>query len=276
MTDILISSGVSTIFLATAGWLARTWIAKRLTEELRKETETALLELRAKLDSAQESIRSVTAAAAQAQAQAQAALLPSKIKAVETIWKSFTEWRAAEGVCLMTSVFPIDWIRKYGNDPKTKSNIETMLAPIDYVKFMRERNEAESARPFITEKAWALYFAYHSLYSTRLLKAKLLTISGIDHGEIWEKIKERALIEASAPPEILAKYDTEPIFGISSYFQYLTQELLIEFRADLSGNHSSTEAAINVSKIIATAEELIRSASTNESDNVAEFNGLTS
>jgi hypothetical protein len=276
MTEILISSGVSTILLATAGWLARTWIAKRLTEDLRKETEIALLELRAKLDSAQESIRSVTAAATQARAQAQAALLPSKIQAIETIWKSVIEWRTAEGVCLMTSVFPIDWIRKYGNDPKTKSNIETMLAPIDYVKFMLERNEAESARPFITEKAWALYFAYHSLYSTRLMKAQLLTISGIEHGEIWERIKERALIEASASPEILAKYDAEQIFGISSYFQYLTQELLVEFRSDLSGNHSSTEAAINVSKVMATAEELIRSARTNESDKLVELKGLTS
>lgn len=260
MADILVSSGISVALVATAGWLARTWIAKRLTEDLRRETETALIELRAKLDNANDSIRSITAAAAQARAQAQAALLPAKIKAIDTIWQSVTEWRSAEAVCMMTSVFPLDWVKKHGNDPKTKSSSKLMFGTLDFVKFMRERNAAESARPFVSEKAWALYFAYHSLYSTRLMKANLLTISGIDHGEIWEKINERALIKSSASSEVLAKYDAEPIFGISTFFQYLIHELLTEFRSDLSGNRSSTEAAIDASRVIATAEELLRSA----------------
>lgn len=275
MIEIFINSGISICLLAMAGWLARTWIAKRLTEDLRKQTETALIELRSRLDSANESIRSVTAAAAKARAQAQAALLPAKIKAVETIWRSITEWRQAESVCLFAAILPLDWVKKNGNDPKTKSNFEMMLNPLDYLKFIQERNEAESARPFITEKAWALYFAYHSLYATRLMKAKLLTLSGIDHSAFWERINERTLIEASSSPEVLAKYDAEPIFGVSAYFQFLIQELLTEFRSDLSGTHSSAEAAINVSRVIATAEELIRSADTNQAANNTKFEGLS-
>ena len=259
MKEAFIASSSTITLLGLVLWLSKTWIKERLTADLRLETETKLEELKSQLARANESLSTLTSTGSAAMSQAQAALLQPKVNAIQTAWESVINWQQASAVTTFAAVLPLDWVRKYGSDPSTKSKFDIMLKNLKHLEFLKPLNETELVRPFLSKKGWALYFAYHSFYASRFTKASLLTISGIDHAAIWERTDERDLVAKSAPRELLDEYDANFLIGGTSFLNYLKEQMLEEFQSHLSGKRESDAAVANASAILSSAEKLVAS-----------------
>ncbi len=170
-------------------------------------------------------------------------------------------WNEMLTVAMFVSVMPIDWVKKYGSDPSTKENFETLLKNPEHLTFLKERSDTELVRPFISERSWALYTAFSGFYISRITKASLFLFPDFNHAEVWENVNERNLVKASAPEHILEQYDTNIIDGTNAFLKYLKDEMIEEFRIELSGIRDSESATKNAASILDAAEILIQSAS---------------
>lgn len=256
--EILTTSAVSVGLFAAALWLGRTWIVARLTADIRLDNDAKLAELNSQLQSANSTLRDITSAGHTAYSQSQVAILPHKINAIETVWNSVLAWNEMSTAAMFVAALPIDWVRKYGSDPSTKKNFEILLKSPEHVAFLKKRHETESARPFISERGWALYAAYSGLYVSRVTKASMLLFPSMDHAEIWGRINERQLVQLSAPANILGLYDSNILEGTNAFLKYLKDEMISEFQADLSGARDSKAAVSNAALILDAAEKLVQ------------------
>jgi len=256
MLELVLSSVGSAALVAAALWLGRTWIKERLTASIRLDTERELTKLKSDLDRASQRIKDVALAGTSANAQVESALLEHRISAVNKVWESVLSWQTVSAATMMVSLLSEDWLEENASHPGTQSTFEQLLKNADHLNFMKKQNETERVRPFLSEQIWALYAAYHSFLSARLVKASLLAISGIDHAEALSGFNERELVQKSAPAEIFAAYDKNPRVGTEPYLRYLREEMLIQFREFLSGERAGNLAAQEAAKILHAAEDL--------------------
>jgi hypothetical protein len=94
---------------------------------------------------------------------------------------------------------------------------------------------------------------------SRVTKASMFLFPSMDHAEIWERVNERALVRASAPADILNLYDANVLEGTNAFLKYLKDEMIAEFRAELSGTRDSNSAVSNAAVILDAAETLVQS-----------------
>jgi hypothetical protein len=261
--DFLLTSVSSAALLAVVAWFSRTWIEKRLTASIHLETEGRLAKLKAELESTNQTIRDLAATAASANQQVETALLEHRIAAVKLVWETVQNWQQVIAVSMFVSVLPEEWIRQHASHGSTKTTVDQLLNGVDPAKFLKAQNQALLARPFLSEPAWALYFAFHSFLSSRLTKAWLLTLSGLDHSEILSRMNERDLVAKSAPPEILTAYDENASAATEPYLHYLREAMLLEFRKMLSGHSAGKQALEHAAEIVRAAEALTVSSSSN-------------
>lgn len=260
MFEIFTTSAVTIGLTSIALWLSRTWITARLTADIRLENDSRLEQLKSNLQRTNNALSNFTSVGDKAFSQSQIALLPHKIKAIETIWSSVLSWNEMTTASMFVAILPIDWVKKYGSDPTTKENFEILLKPPEYLTFLKDRNETELVRPFITERGWALYSAYSGFYMSRVTKASMFLFPSIDHAEVWERINERNLIKTTAPTDILELYDSNIIEGTNAFLKHLKDEMIEEFKLELSGARDSESAVSNTAAILQASEELMQSA----------------
>jgi len=256
LLEIILSSIGSASLIGVAAWLGRTWLKERLTASVRLETEKKLARLKSDLESANQRIRDIASVGATANSQVESALMEHRIAAVKKVWESVQDWQQVSVATMMVSALPDEWIKKNASDPGTKSTFERILKGINHLDFMKKQNETELVRPFLSEPAWALYSAYHSFLSSRLMKACLLTLDGIDHAEMLSRFNERDLVKESAPEDILALYDESPYAGTDPYLRFLRERMLSEFREFLSGQRAGKQAVQDAAQILRAAEDL--------------------
>jgi hypothetical protein len=257
MIEIITTSAVTTALISLVLWLLRTWIKERLSADIRLENDSKLLDIKAKIDRTNEKLSSISSNAGLAFYQSKSALIPYKIKAIETIWHSILAWNEMSVASLFVSVLPLDWVRENGADPATTKHFESLLKSPGHHKFLKDRNTTEEVRPFVSDRIWALYSAYHSFYISRISKASFFLIPDMDHAKVWERMNERKLIEASAPIDVLNKYDANILDGTNDYLNFLKNELVKAFQIELSGENESRSAITNTANILKAAEELI-------------------
>jgi hypothetical protein len=258
LAEVLTASITTVSLSAAALWLFRQWIVARLTADIRLENDSKLEEVRAQLNRTREALGNLSSAGHTAFSQAQVALLPHRITAINTVWSSVLEWNQMATASMFVALLPLDWVKAHGSDPSTTSTFKTLLGP-NHLDFLKKRGETELVRPLLSECAWALYAAYSGFYFSRISRAAMLTLPSIDHADIWPRMDERSLIEASATPEILKLYDTNMIQGTTTFLEYLKSQMLHEFRAELSGTRDSEGAVSNASAILAAANALVQS-----------------
>jgi hypothetical protein len=263
--EVVLSSVGSAALVAAVFWLGRTWIKERLTASIRLETERDLANLKSDLDRASQRLKDLALAGTSANAQVEGTLLEHRISAVNRVWESVLSWQTVSAATMMVSVLSDGWLEGNASHPGTKTTFETLLKNTDHLNFMKKQNETELVRPFLSEQIWALYAAYHSFLSARLVKASLLAIPGIDHAEALSRFNERDLVQKSAPSEIFAAYDKSPYAGTELYLRYLREEMLMQFREFLSGERAGNLAVQDAAKILHAAEDLAAKSSATSS-----------
>jgi hypothetical protein len=259
MIEGIFGSMATLALLGMVGWLSRTWILTRLREAIRLETDSKLQTLRSDLQRANDSLQSITDAGQKAFSQVQIAQLPHRIEAIRSVWGSVIAWNPYSMVVTFVAVLPLDWVKKYGSDPKTKENFSILLGAPGHIEFLKQQNKVETVRPFLSERSWALYSAYNSFYLSRIMKAAMFLFPTFDHVELWKRADERALVVASAPEDIVRQYDTDSLLGGNAYLSHIKEELVKEFRAELSGTRHSDNAVTNTSTILKAANVLAES-----------------
>lgn len=257
--EIFTASASSVFLFSLVLWLGRTWIVARLTADIRLDNDAKLEELKSQLQRANSTLSDMTSAGHAAYSQSQVAILPYKIKAIETVWNSVLAWNEMSAAAMFAAVLPIEWVQKYGSDPSTTRNFEILLKSPKHLEFLKRRTETELARPFISERGWALYAAYSGFYMSRVTKAALFLLPSVNHAEFSKRVDERQLVKASAPVEILNLYDANLLEGTNAFLKYLIDEMIAEFKAELSGTRDSKSAVSNAAVILDAAETLVQS-----------------
>ncbi len=260
LVQVLSSGAVTAGLLIAVGWLARTWLKARLSESLRLETDITIERLRSELNAAENRIEAVTSAGIGSVAQMADATFPTKVVSIQQLWSAVLLWRSANAVTHIISAIDADYVRENGNDAGTKATFRKLLDSFNYLDLLKETNKAEEARPFVSDRAWALYYALNSFLATRVAKAALLSVVGSNAEEMWHRVDERALVAASAPADIVDAYDNNVMAGSTKFIAYLEREIISELRRNLSGEQSAPEAALQAADLVVAASNLLSAA----------------
>lgn len=264
ITTLILSTFGSASLLAAAFWLARTWISERLTQSIKLETDKKLAKFQSDLSATHKTISDLTSYSHSTSQEFDLALLPYRIEAIKTLMHAANEWQKVYAATSMIHIFDSEFLKKSGASEGAKKIIEQLLSGINIPEFLSQQNKALLAQPFVSSTAWALYYAYHTYYSNTLVKANLLTISGIDHGEALSRINEDALVKKSSPQEIYDEYKNNRYLGASTYLKYLYDQMMMEFKNSLSGQRASDESLIHNVEIIKAATNLVLNGSNEE------------
>ncbi len=256
LIEIISTSLFTAAAISLALWLFKAWILERLKSDIKYENDAKLESLRSDLRFTNEKLSSIASAGSKAHSLTHAELLPHKIDAIRALWVSVLKWNEMSVVSMTVSIISSDWIRKNGTDSKTKKFFETSLKDPQHLLFLKERNDIEYIRPFVSERVWALYHAYNSFYAFRILRASFFLFPSLDIVEIFGRINEKDLIQKSAPQSIVDKYNSNIIEGTNEYLNYLKTELIKEFHSELSVELDSSRAAYNTAEVINAANKL--------------------
>jgi hypothetical protein len=268
--NVGINAVTTAMILAVVAWLLRTWIKERLSADIRtetetklvgvrdqlhRETETELTELRTRLSAAETKLSEARKAGIDANQQLYTAVVPEQIAGLKGLWTGIRDARAINVVSIFVSVMDLAFVRKSIGDQKFTNQIGMMLKQIDHMELLKRLKDIEQWRPFVTERAWALFAAYHLFYTTRLLRGIALSMGSLELAErLWQVNSELTIVQATATPEIAAQYAENAFAGTAPFLSYVEKELLDEFARSLRGEHSGTEAARRAAEIIKVIE----------------------
>lgn len=163
----------------------------------------------------------------------------------------------------MISAMDIHMAANGAGDAGTQRTMKTMLDSLQYMDFMKRANALARWRPFVTERGWALFAAYHGFYAARVGKAALLMIGNVEMVQrVWQVDNELQVVRATAPAEMVNAYETSPIATSEKFLAYVESELLAELRSSLAGEHSGPEASRQAARIVAVVDSLMAMAQT--------------
>jgi hypothetical protein len=260
----LLSSGVlASALLLSVGWLARTWIKKRIDASIDLQTGRQLAEFTRRLDAAEARITAVRDAGIDANLQLNAVVVAERVAAIKAVWKAVVDWRAASATSGIVSAFTLDYVRQHAGDARTIRSMQQILQPLNYPVFLAKLNTTQEWRPFVTERGWALFMAYHGFYIARLTRAFALTMQDPEMAiRMWEVDSESQVVRATAPAEIQQQYAANVFTGTTEFLGFVEKELLQELQRSLAGEHNGPEAQREAARMVAAAQTAVAAAQT--------------
>jgi len=256
--DTAVAAG---LLLGAAAWLARKWLSTRITESLRRDTDAQLITLRNRLDAAEAQVHVVRQAGIDTNLQLSAVVVAERVAAIKQLWNGVVEWKAATMVLTLAHAMDLDYIRRHAADEGVKGTFKTMLDSLKYLELLGRMNNIQQCRPFVTERAWALFAAYHGYFTTGLVRGFSLMMGARDIAErMWQTNSELSIVRQAAPAEMVRAYEANPIANFLSFVNYLEREILGELQKSLAGEQSGPAAAEQAARLVATAEAALQGA----------------
>jgi hypothetical protein len=257
----------STSLLAGALWLMRSVISTRLRagvqHEFDQKIETLKAELRkneesfkADLRSKETQIEALRSGALSTLASRQAALDARRIQAVDQLWSAFQALGPAKSVSATIAILKFEEATKFSvENPKAREVLASISGDSDPRKV--HTGEAEKARPFVSEMAWAIFSAYRAILSVAMIKMQLLK-NGLDMPHVIDEQKVRRLITVVLPHQanFIAQHDTGTYYFLLDELESL---LLHELRRVLQGAESDKEAIKQAREILRESENIMSS-----------------
>ena len=264
-----IPAATTSSLLAAALWLLRSVISTRLTasvhNEFEQKVETLKAELRkseelfiADLRSKEAQIEALRAGALTGLANRQAALDARRIEAVDQLWLSVRLLAPAKWVSATIAAVKFDAATKIAaENPRLREIFTAMGGRVDISKLYS--GDADKARPYVSEMAWALFSAYQTILSIAMLKMEILK-SGLDVPDLINKDRIQKLISVALPhqTQYVEKYDT----GAYHYLlDELESRLLDELRKILKGGEADKTTVQQAAEILRESNSLMSSIS---------------
>lgn len=245
----------TTSLLGLALWLAKNWIAARLTNAVRHEYEAAIEQIRAELRAKEAQIEALRTGALSGLAKRQAIIFERRLNAIEQLWESLVALAPAKNVAAWMAVVKFDAAVKEAAKNAQSREIFQVVGEIDYSTM--KMTEAQLARPYVLAISWAYYSAYQAIVTHAVVRMHMLR-NGIDTPGVIDTEKVMKIVEVALPHQ--AKYIKE--HGPSAFF-FLLEELesllLLSFELTLKGEEQDQETLRKAEAIIKQSEALMNS-----------------
>lgn len=255
----------TTSLLVLALWLLRSVISTRLRASVNHEFQHKLESLKTELRNSEESFKSelqskgsqieaLRSGALSGLATRQAAIGSRRIEAVDQLWSAVQALGPAKSVSANIALLKFEGAAKQAaENPRAREIFATLGGQVESQKL--HTGDAEKARPFISDMAWALFSAYRAILSVAMLKMQLLK-RGLDMPNIVDEDSLQRLVIAALPDQdaFLKTHD-------SGAYHYLLEELenrlLRELRRVVSGNEADLESIKQASAILRESEHVM-------------------
>ena len=255
----------TTSLLALALWLLRSLIATRLRASVQHEFDQKLEALKTNLRKNEESfkaelrskevqIEALRTGALSNLASRQAALDVRRIEAVDQLWSAVQALGPAKPVSAVIAALKFEQASKLSaENPKAREMFAALGVPMDLAKL--HTGEAEKARPFVSEIAWAIFSACQSILFVAVLKMELLK-RGLDMPNIIDEDVVRRLITVALPhyKDVTAKCNIEVCHYL---LEELESRLLEELRRVLRGEESDKSTIKQAAEILRESENVM-------------------
>jgi len=257
----------TTSLFALALYLFRSLITTRLKASVKHEFDEKVEKLRTDLRKSEESfkadlrfketqIEALRSGALSGLAARQVALDARRIQAVDQLWSAVQALGPATSVSATIAVLKFEGAAKVSaENPRARQMFAAIGGNIHPAKM--HTGEAEKARPFVSEMAWAIFSAYRSILSVALIKMQLLK-TGLDMPQVIDEDRVRRLITIALPhqADFVGKHDT-------GAYHYLLEELeaclLAELQKVLQGTESDKETVWKAGEILRESESVMSS-----------------
>jgi hypothetical protein len=211
--------------LALLLWLGRNLIATRLKASVEHEFKEKLEEVKADLQAKENQIAALQSGALTGLASRQAALDTRRLQAVDDLWTSLQALKALS------------------------ETVDT---------FRLDLSNADRARPYVSDIAWALFSAY-----------KAIVLQGVVFVEMWKRgtdptpildTKPIAILIKAVLPESSASIDKWDSALFHRMLEPLENRLLTELRSTLKGTESDEATVKQAASILKLSVSLIEEA----------------
>jgi hypothetical protein len=228
----LTTTGVAGLLLTAAGWLARNVISERLKNAVRFEFDAKLEQVRAEIRSSEAHLQAVRSTALAALTNSQTGLNERRFKAIEDLWAATMSYKAGSTVVKVVGKLKLD---KLSKPDASIQKLVSMFEPFQqaFVTGGADAKKAESARPFVSPMAWALFTAYNSIVLQAVLQFNALK-NGDDPMKFVNTARTLELVK-TALPEFAELLEEHREAAYPELLPDIEERLLSELRATAGG-----------------------------------------
>jgi hypothetical protein len=248
---------VALLIYAIAQVAFTTWVARRiqygfdgkienLRAELRQNEERFKHDLRTK----EAEISALREGVLSGRANRQALLDKRRLEAVEKIWAAVIALGPAKSLSATMSIIKCDAVVK---DAQMRQVIDSFLPPTDAYSKPVAMNE----QPFVSEIAWAYFFAYLVIIRSACIRAEFLRAGIEEPEELLDVRKVKEVLKAALPDQSQFIEKSQPV-AFHDLLDELEEKLLAELRKTLEGRDLD-EAALDQAKNIIEASNRLNS-----------------
>lgn len=251
----VVTSGLAAGLILAAAWLARKWLSAEISESVRNDYETKLERVRAEIREGETQLAALRNGALSHMVSAQTAASQRRLKAVDDLWEAVTEWqKLAAAVKYMEVIKFEECSKRIEHEPKLQEFFKMISKGVpDFTGIGRT---AASARPHLSELAWALYSAYTTVFVVSATQMKILS-EGIDARKFFDfAATDKVLIAALPEYEDYIKKFSHACYG--QLIDVLTNKILAELRNALAGREQDAQGVARASEILKASDQLSR------------------
>jgi hypothetical protein len=260
----LLSNAVLVALIAVAMWVARSYLSSLIVESVRADFATSLENLRAELRTKEENLRAELRArevdilalregALAHVRSSQEAMFGRRLQAVDDLWGGVSEWGQYSGLLMFMTLLRsdemIDAIKKGETGALAMAEGIKQSAAKETARI---GDKANSARPFVSDLAWALYTALASIYGLAAAQAKLLNPRKMNVSALSTSSLDDLLI--AAMPDMKDYIEKSGAIGHWHLTETLRGRLLTELRSSLGGGQQDVQSVARAAEILRASE----------------------
>lgn len=252
MLNWIATSGLAAGILVVAAWIARKWLTAEISESVRHEYEASLERIRSELRARETQLSALRDGALAHMVSAQTAASQRRLQAVDDLWRAVTEWQKLSGAVKNMEVVKFE---ECSERIERDSNLQ------DFFRMMQKGlpdftglgSSAASARPHLSDLAWALYSAYTTVFIVSASKLKFLS-EGIDARKFFDFAATDKVLTV-ALPEYEAFITKFSHAGYGQLVEVLTKKLLAELRDVIAGKEQDAQGIARASEILKASDQ---------------------
>lgn len=247
----------SVIGISGLVWLLRNWISARLTNAVKHEYDAKLESIKSdlkkrgtifesELGRQRDQLSAIQSCALGIASQQNHLLEAKRIGAIEQIWKSIVSLAGPKTAAKMMQSVNFDFaLNEAPADPRIREMFTSLNQYFKIGTAGMSPDNTDTSRLYVSEEAWAIFYAYKQVIILAVMKMKMLEI-GYDGTKMIKTKEITDMVRAVLPhqSEFIDKY------GMSS-LDYLVEEmesklfnlLKNELRGSVAGKESADRAA---------------------------------
>lgn len=255
-------------------WLFREWIGVRLFHSVKAEYDAKIAGLQSELRQSEErqratlaerrgEIEALRSGALSAMTSRQMAVDGKRIEAIDLLWETIVDLRGAKGAAGLLSRLRFDELQKhvptnpvaYGAFKRMNDDLKPLFA---------KTKEAERARPYVTDMAWALFIAYTAVASVPMARLWVLELK-ITDPKILVEGRIAALVR-EVMPDRAGEIERLGENNLHEILDEMEVRLLAEFHRMMHGTESEAANVEQAARILQLARNAMPAAPSDEGE----------